>query len=380
MTDLRAALSPHVESGEIPGIVALVACADGVRVETLGVQGTSGVPMARDTIVRAASITKPLTAALTMMLVEDGQVELDGPVADLLPELAEPRVLRTLASELDDTVACTRPITARNLLTFTAGHGFPSEFGVPVVGVLAERLHQGPPNPAAVPLADEWMRRLTAIPLLHQPGEGWTYNTGSDILGVLLARATGTPFADLMVERILDPLGMVDTAFQVPDDKRDRFTTLYERDESGALQVRDEPDGQWSIPPAFPSGAGGLVTTVDDWLAFGRMLLDEGDRPGGRLLQVASVRQMMTDHTTEQQRANGAAFLDGQGWGFGGGVDIERLNPWNVPGRYGWVGGTGTAAYVDPSRETVSIILTQVELGGPDSAAVLESFWTAAAS
>ena len=331
--------------------------------------------MQRDSIFRAASITKPLTAALTMMLVEDGRLDLDAPVDDLLPELADPRVLRTLSSPLDDTVPCTRPITTRHLLTSTAGHGF-ATFESAVVPLLMERLGQASMEMSEVPAPDEWMRRLAGIPLMHQPGDGWTYNASYDVLGVLLARASGTSFADLMAERLLDPLGMVDTGFHVPAAKRDRFTTLYGRDEQGGLEVSDEPDGQFATEPAFASGAGGLVTTADDWLAFGRMLLAEGDG----LLKPESVRQMMTDQLTAKHREMGGYFLDGQGWGFGGGVDTEVLTPWNVVGRYGWVGGTGTAGYVDPRHGVVTIILTQVELGGPDSAAVLETFWTAAAS
>ncbi len=373
MADLAAALRPHVASGEIPGVVALVAKDDDVAAVALGTQGTSGTPMRRDSIFRAASISKPLTAALTVLLVEDGQLDLDGPVDDLLPELAEPRVLRTPASELDDTVPCKRPITARHLLTHTAGHGFATGDSV-VVSQLVEQLHQASMQMGEVPAPEEWMRRLSGIPLVHQPGEGWTYNAAYDVLGVLLARAAGQPLADLMAERLLDPLAMVDTGFHVPGAKRDRFTTLYGHDQTGRLEVSDEPDGEFATTPPFASGAGGLVTTADDWLAFGRMLLAEG----GGLLRPESVRQMMTDHTTLEHREMAGFFLDGQGWGFGGGVDTQVLHPWNTIGRYGWVGGTGTAAYVDPQRGTVSIILTQVELGGPEPADVFETFWTAA--
>ncbi len=206
---------------------------------------------------------------------------------------------------------------------------------------------------------------------MHQPGEGWTYNASYDVLGVLLARAAGQPLADLMAERLLAPLGMADTGFHVPPDSVERFTTLYGRDDHGVLEVSDEPHGQLAAPPAFASGAGGLVTTADDWLAFGRMLLAGGDG----LMSPRSVELMMTDHTTAQHREMGGYFLDGQGWGFGGGVDTAVLHPWNVVGRYGWVGGTGTAAYVDPVNSVVTVLLAQVELLGPDSAGVLESFW-----
>lgn len=374
MADLEA-LRPFVDSGTIPGLVALVARRDEVEVLTIGVQGTSGTPIARDSIFRAASLTKPMMAVLAMMLIEDGRLELDGPVDDLLPELARPRVLREPTSDLDDTVPSDRPITTRHLLTSTSGHGF-TTVDSPVVPLLLERLHQGSMRVGEVPAPDEWMRQLATIPLIHQPGEGWTYNASYDVLGVLLARASGQSLADLMHERLFEPLGMVDSAFHVPTDKLDRFTTLYGRGDDGELRVSDESHGEFSREPAFASGAGGLVTTADDCLAFGRLLLAEGDG----IISCESVRMITTDHTTHEQREMGGFFLDGQGWGFGGGVDTEQLNPWNVPGRYGWVGGTGTAAYVDARNDLVTVILTQVELGGPDSAAVLEAFWTAAAS
>lgn len=369
--ELRAALSPFVASGDIPGLVALVARGDDVEVVTLGVQGTSGAPMARDSIFRGASITKPLTAALVMVLVEDGLIDLDAPVSGLLPELGSPRVLRTASSPLDDTVPCARPITARDLLTGTAGHGF-ATWESAVVPLLMEELGQAADDIHEVPPPDEWMRRLSAIPLMHQPGEGWTYNAGYDVLGVLVARASGQDLADVMAESLLLPLGMRDTGFHVPVARRDRFTSLHGGGEGG-LEVRDEPDGVFARRPAFASGSGGLVTTADDWLAFGRMVL----AGGGPVLSAASVRLMTTDHTTPAQRKVGGFFLDGQGWGFGGGVDIALIDPWNELGRYGWVGGTGTSAYVHPARGTVAVLLTQVELGAPGIEDLLKAFWTA---
>ena len=192
MADLGAALRPFVDSGTIPGLVALVARADEVEVVTLGVQGASGTPMACDSIFRAASVTKPMMAALTMMLVEDGRLDLDAPVDDLLPELAAPRVLREPTSALDDTVPGDRPITTRHLLSSTSGHGF-TTVDSPVVPLLLERLRQGSMQVGEVPAPDEWMRQLATIPLIHQPGEGWTYNASYDVLGVLLARARGSP-------------------------------------------------------------------------------------------------------------------------------------------------------------------------------------------
>ncbi len=371
MADLAETLSPYVDSGDVPGLVALIARDDDVEVAALGVQGTSGTPMRRDSIFRGASITKPLTAALAMVLVDDRRLDLDAPVDSLLPELAEPLVLRTLESELDDTVPAARSITARHLLTGTAGHGF-ATWESPVIGLLMEQLGQASEDIHGVPEPDEWMRRLGQIPLMHQPGEGWTYNASYDVLAVLLARAGGQSFADLMAERLLEPLGMVDSGFSVPADKLDRLTTLYERGDDGVLQVSDEPDGVFTTEPAFASGSGGLVTTVDDWLAFGRMLL----AGGGAVLRPESVRLMMSDQVTAQHREMGGFFLDGQGWGFGGGVDTDLIDPWNVIGRYGWVGGTGTSAYVHPDSGTVAVLLTQVGLADP-ALELLQTFWKA---
>ena len=175
-----------------PGVIQAVSRGKDLDVAVAGVARADGTAMARDSIVRIASITKPIVAAAVMTLVEDGTLALDAPVDDWLPELAHPSVLRHLDGPVDDVVPAQRPITVEDLLTFRAGHGFPDDFSAPVVQLLFQELRQGPPHPPTVPAPDEWMRRLAGIPLLHQPGQGWTYNTGSDILGVLLeTSATG---------------------------------------------------------------------------------------------------------------------------------------------------------------------------------------------
>lgn len=376
MTSLQETVDAQVSEGSVPGAVALVARGHDVIVAVAGEQVQGRSPMARDSLFRIASITKPILAAATMVLVDRGRLGLDDPVSRWLPELADPSVLRRLEGPVDDVESVVRPITVRHLLTFQGGHGFPSDFSVPVVESLFA-LGQGPPQPQAVVAPDEWMDRLSRIPLLHQPGEGWTYNTGSDILGVLLARAESAPLGDVLADTVLDPLGMSDTGFAVPDEALARMTTAHRRDaDTGELELIDPPDGQWSTMPTFPSGAGGLVSTADDWLAFGRMLLAGGDHEGRRVLSARSVRQMMTSHVEAEPDS---PFLRGQGWGFGGSVDLTTNDPWEVPGRYGWVGGTGTAAHVIPSRDTVVIWLSQVELAGPDDAAALGAVLTWAA-
>jgi CubicO group peptidase (beta-lactamase class C family) len=380
MSSLHDILRQHVSDGPVPGVVALVAHGGQVEVEVAGYADAAGtVPMARDAIFRIASVTKPLTAAAVLMLAQDGLLALDDPVARWLPELAQPVVVRTPASPVDDVVPAVRPITVADLLTFRAGYGFPADFSLPAVALLFSELMQGPPQPQAIASPDEWMARLARIPLLYQPGEAWLYNTPSDIAGVLIARVSGRPLPQFLAERLLEPLGMTDTGFAVPAAQRDRLVSYYQPAAGGGITLADEPGGQWSSPPPFPSGAGGLVSTADDWLAFARMLLAGGSAGGRALLSPASVRLMTTDHLTAAQRDASRLFLEGQGWGFGGSVDVAAIDPWNVPGRYGWVGGTGTAAHVVPATGMTAILMSQLAMTSPTPPGLMRDFWRHAA-
>jgi CubicO group peptidase (beta-lactamase class C family) len=225
---------------------------------------------------------------------------------------------------------------------------------------------------------EELLTALAGVPMLHQPGEAFLYTTCSDLQGVLVARVSGTSLPDFMAERLFEPLGMVDAGFAVPAAKLDRFTSYYQAGSDG-LELVDAPDGQWSTLPAFPAGAGGLACTADDWLAFARMLLAGGAVDGRQLLSADSVRLMTTDHLTQAQRDASLLFLEGQGWGFGGSVDVARIDPWSVPGRYGWVGGTGTAAHLTPSTGAVTILLSQLAATTPAQPPLIRDFWTYAA-
>jgi CubicO group peptidase (beta-lactamase class C family) len=335
--------------------------------------------MAPDAIFRLASITKPIVAAAVMTLVEDGTLTLDAPVDEWLPELAKPTVVRTPTGPVDDVVPADRPITVEDLLTFRAGYGFPSDFSLPQVQMLFTVQKDGR-DPGSLPDPDTWIADLARIPLLYQPGQAWLYGTCSDLQGVLISRATGRPLPEVLAERILDPLGMTDTAFEVPTAKRHRFTTAYRPDGNGGLVPTDTPDGAWRSLPAFPSGGGGLAGTAGDWLAFGRMLMTGGTAPAGRrILSERSVRRMTTDHLTAAQRETGALFLEGQGWGYGGSVDMTVTDAGTVPGRYGWVGGTGTTAHVVPATGTVAVLLTQRAMENPTPTALMRDFWRYAA-
>ncbi len=366
---MRELLESFVKDETVPGAVALLARGDDVEVTTVGsvdVEGTA--PMARDSLFRIASLTKPITAAAVMVLVEDGRVALDEPIGEWLPELAAPMVVRTPQSPLDDVVSARRPITVLDLLTARAGYGWPSDFSLPAVQALFTVQTDGR-EVQLRPEPDEWLAQLARVPMLYQPGEAWLYDTCSDLQGILIARVSGQPLPQFLAERMFAPLGMRDTGFVVPAAQRHRFTSYYRRDEDG-LALADGPDGQFTHLPAFPEGSGGLVSTVDDWFRFARVLLG-----GGGLLSSESVRQMTTDHLTDAQREIGALFLEGQGWGYGGSVDIAATDPWIVPGRYGWVGGSGTSAHVVPDRGTVAILLTQVGMDSPVPSNVMRDFW-----
>lgn len=373
----------HVERGDVPGLVTLVSRRGETHVEALGTKAVGGSdPMRRDTLFRIASMTKPITAAAAMILVEECRVRLDDPVDDLLPELADRKVLKRLDGPLDETVPANRPITLRDLLTFRLGIGAvmapPGQY--PIQKAIAEAgLALGPDPSPLTP--DGWMERLGRLPLLHQPGERWLYHTGSDILGVLIARASGQPLETFFRERLFDPLGMKDTAFHVPAEKLDRLLPTYRADpETGALTVHDDPaDSRWGRPPAFPSGGGGLVSTVDDYLAFCRMMLNKGRHGGERILSRPSVELMTTDHLTAAQKAENPLFFgENRGWGFGVAVTTRRDDLSSVPGRFGWDGGMGTSGYSDPQEDLVGILMTQRLMDSPRPPKVFLDFWTSA--
>ena len=372
---LHDVMAGHVERGGVPGLVSLVSRRGEVHVDSVG--------LSRDTIFRIASMTKPVTAVATLMLIEECKLRLDEPVDRLLPELADRQVLRRIDAAVDDTIPASRPITVRDLLTFRMGHGMlmaaPGTY--PVQAAIAARgMSPGPTAPATTPAPDEWMRRLGTLPLLHQPGEQWMYHTGSEVLGVLIARASGRPFETFLRERLFEPLGMKDTGFSVPAAKVARLATSYWTNfETGVAEVYDQPAGQWSRPPAFPSGGGGLVSTVDDYLTFGRMLLDKGVHGRERILSRHSVETMTTDHLTGAQKAASTFagdFLENFGWGFGVAVVTRRVDPAAPVGQYGWDGGLGTSFRADPSEDLIGILMTQQAWTSPRPPDVCVDFWT----
>ncbi|GGA68705.1 serine hydrolase [Pseudoclavibacter endophyticus] len=354
LTDrIDALVTASVERGEAPGIAVGVEIGGETHIAAAGVLSIDGPPMARDSLFRISSMTKPITATVVLRLVEEGLLGLDDPVDRLLPELADRRVLRDPRGPIDDTVPAERPILVRDLLDFTWGFGqqgaqFEGE-PWPIVSAAGERDLEtiGPPHPASMPDPDTWIARLGELPLMAQPGERWLYHSGSQVLGVLAARAAGRPFDDVLRSRVLEPLGMSETSFWTP--KADRLPTSY-FPSGDDLSVFDPPAGEWSRPPAFPDGGAGLLSTVDDYLRFGGMLR----RGGAPILHPETVDVMTSNHLTPEQRGRvwpGADILGDVGWGYGLAVRSD--------GSYGWDGGLGTSWTNLPAHDATVVMLSQ---------------------
>ena len=388
---VRDVLERHVDAGYVPGAVAVVARHGEVHIEATGNLAFEGegsrTPMAADTICRTGSMTKPVVAACAMTLVEDCTLRLDDPVDEFLPELADMTVLADPDGPLDDTVPAERPITLRDLLTFTLGTGIVvAEPGTIPIADALNALQGDEPGPPP----DEWIRRLGTLPLVRQPGERWMYHTAADVTGVLIARATGMSFGDALRERICEPLGMKDTAFSVAGESISRLATAYQRDDAtGEIVVEDGPDGYWSRPPAFE-------------VRWRRARLDRRRLPR---LRLGAARRRYPRRRAGALAAVGDA--DDQrppDTGAEGGLRVQagvlrrhRLgfrdvgpHPAHAPrtlaslvpsaasvGSYGWPGIYGTAWYNDPAEDMTTILMIQ-RAPAPPGLPILFDFWTAA--
>jgi CubicO group peptidase (beta-lactamase class C family) len=383
---MHQVLSGYVQRKEMPGLVALVSHHDEVRIETLGTLSfNQPAPMRTDTIFRIASLAKPVTAVAAMILVEECKLRLDESIEPWLPELANRRVLKSISSPRDDTVPARRPITVRDLLTFRMGFGSvmapPDTY--PIQKLIREyRLGgDGPPRPSQAPTTEEWIQRLSSLPLMAQPGERWLHHTSSDVLGILIARVSGQSLGTFMRERIFEPLGMKDTAFNVPPDKIDCLPGSYFFNQhTKTVEPYDDPaKSAWGSQPPFESAGGGLVSTIDDYFAFSRMLLNKGRRGNEQILSRTAVELMTSDQVTPEQRAGSEMFFGNyRSWGFVMSVDIRRDELFHNPGRFGWDGGLGTTAYTDPAENMIGILFTQRMMESPEPPKVFSDFWTLA--
>lgn len=360
LDDNRSSIAEAVDAGLISGAVTLVWHRGNVlQVNEIGQRDVEAkLPMRRDTIFRIASMTKPVTVAAAMALVEEGRLALSDPVTRWLPELADMRVLADPTGPLDVTVAARRPITVDDLMTHRSGLAYSFSVGGPIARAYAQvSLRQD---------QDQWLAEVAALPLVHQPGERLTYSHATEVLGILLSRIEGRPLQTVLSERILEPLGMVDTGFFISPDKRNRAATMYRLDAQNGLQH----DVMGPIPvkePRFCQGGASLVSTADDYLAFARMLLSEGTVNGTRVLSPESVTAMRTDQLSEDQKLHpflGMPFWIGRGFGLNLSVvtdparSTQLFGPGGV-GTFSWPGAYGTWWQADPSNDLILIYLIQ---------------------
>ena len=355
-----ASIREAIDAGLLAGAVTLVWHDGEVRqVNELGHRDVDArLPMQRDTIFRIASMTKPVTVAAAMSLIEEGRLALTDPVARWLPELADMTVLADPRGELDRTVPARRQITIDDLMTHRSGLAYSFSVLGPLArayGRMSFRQDQ-----------DKWLAELAVLPLVHQPGERLTYSHATDVLGIALSRIAAKPLSEVLAERIFEPLGMTDTGFAVGMAGRRRAATMYKLDANNVLCHDVMGPAPISDPP-FCTGGAGLWSTVDDYLRFARMLLAGGTLDGVRVLSEESVRLMRTDRLTDEQKRQpflGAPFWVGRGFGLNLSVvtDAAKSRQLFGPGGLGtfsWPGAYGTWWQADPSANLILIYLIQ---------------------
>ncbi len=364
-----AAIAPMlqnvVDAGDLSGFVTLLFRKGEVaQVNTIGQRDiATKAPMTRDTLFRIASMTKPVTSVAVLMLMEEGKLRLDDPITKWVPELADRRVLKTADGDLDDTYPAPRAITVEDLFTHRSGLSYAFSATGPIAKAYGKALGD-PLNNDTTP--DAWLKALGTLPLLYAPGERLHYSVATDVLGFIVGRIEKKPFRDVLMERLFGPLGMMDTDFYIPKEKRSRAAVVYRQDqETGSLNVL--PFKLYDAPPAFCGGGGGLISTADDYLQFARMMMNKGELNGRRYLKPETVTLMCTNRLTPEQRA--IPFLGAipmwDGMGFGLGVSIidhpEKLGflGLGAKGAFGWPGAFGTWWQADPANDPIILYLIQ---------------------
>jgi len=366
---LTRAMQSYVDNGGIAGVATLVhRHGEEAHSDVLGWQDEEAqVPMRHDTLFRIASMTKPIVSVAALMLVEEGKLRLGEPVDRLLPELSNRKVLRKPDGALDDVYDAPRPITLKDLLLHRSGIPYPLTAEGPLANALFD--FNQLVLPRNLPM-DDWMARLGALPLVYEPGQRWHYGFSTDVLGVLIQRASGVLFPDFLRTRIFEPLAMEDTFFWVPEDKKHRFGPAYTPDpKTGKRIVQDDPEGsRWLNPASFPSGGAGLVSTADDYLKFAKVILGRGRSGDVRLLSRPAFELMTTDHLTAAERATpflGMPFWTSMGFGLGLSIADNPIGQdWlGSPGRLGWPGAYGTWWVADPKEDLIALMMIQLYFG-----------------
>lgn len=375
LAGMGPALQAVVDAGDLSGFVTLIwRKGEIVQVDAVGRRDIEAdLPMTRDTLFRIASMTKPVTSVAALMLMEDGKLRLDDPITKWLPEFSDMQVLKDATGPIDATYPAPRDITVEDLMTHRAGLAYAFTSTGPIGQAHEDAL--GPPLGGHL-TPDEWLKRLGSLPLSYPPGERFHYSHATEVLGFLVARIEGKPLGQALKDRIFGPLGMADTDFWCPPQKRDRMAKLYRQDQAtGALIDVSFP--HTDAQPVFEPGGGGLISTADDYLKFARMLLNGGELDGVRLLKAETVEMMRQNRLTEAQRQipfMGLPFWLGQGFGLGLSVILDaEKQAWAGPstnGAFSWPGAFGTWWRADPAEDMIAIYLIQNSMPlGPDAAA-----------
>jgi CubicO group peptidase (beta-lactamase class C family) len=373
---LDETLAALAESQDRAGYVAVIARDGAIQhVSEAGYADVeAGAPMRADTVVRIASMSKPVTAASILLLAEDGLLSLGDPVADYIPAFAEARVATQLMHDETfeiPTEPLTRPITIEDLLTHTSGVGYIFDYQTHLGALYIDRdIYR-----AGEQSLEERINTLAGLPLYFQPGERWFYSYSNDILGQVVAVASGQSVEAFMQARLFGPLGMTDTSF-FPDDARlARLAALYTHDEDGTL-VRVERQRDLAVLAHVEAGGAGLFSTANDYLRFAQMLANGGELDGVRVLSQESVAAMVTPHVGLDRMGEGQRRI-GLDFGYSVGVSVNE-DGGRRTGDFGWGGYFDTAFVVSPSTGVVAVIMAQEEPGPgtrdtTSAGAVLES-------
>ena len=368
---VATAIGAIVDAGDLAGATALVWRDGEVQTAAVGWRDIeAGLQIERDTLFRIASMTKPITSTMALILLEEGRFALEDPIARWAPEFAEMRVLRSPNGPLDETNPAERPITFEDLLTHRSGLTYGGFHTGPIARAYSDVLG-GDIDTEVTP--DDWIAGLASLPLIDQPGAAFHYGRSTDLLGLLIARIEDAPLGDVVQRRIFGPLGMKDTGFTVPRSKRHRRAGTYGFDDAGRLTALPAVPGGVALPErpedmAYGSGGQGLWSTLDDYLSFARMFVGRGAVDGVRLLMPETLQLMTSNRLTDSQRARSKMlgmpiFAAGHGFGMGVAVVLEPEKAPATPcgggvGAVGWSGAYGGWWRADPNDSSVMIFLT----------------------
>ena len=367
---LHAVMQGEVDQKELPGIVTILARHGKVVEErTYGKKDiASGAAMTKDTIFRIYSMTKPITGVAMMILYEEGKWHPTDPISKYIPEFAHLKVFKGVDESgkmiVEDPVHAP---TMRELMTHTAGFTYGFFGDTPVDKMYRDK------QPLQSKSLQEFIDKMAKIPLQYQPGTRWVYSVSMDIQGYIVEKLSGQSLPDFMQKRIFGPLGMKDTGFFVPKEKRSRFARLYEENEKGELAAAakdGQPDSDYAAQPSMATGGGGLVSTAEDYLRFAQMLLNGGELDGVRILAPASVQLMTTNHLApsliiDGPRTSSASIRPGLRWGYDCAVYTDPLEADEMVGKgtFFWLGAADTWFWVDPTNDLIFVGMTQRMLG-----------------